>query len=81
MTKIASIPVKKSIEAKSYFKGIESYQELYKRSVRDPEGFWQLRYRDSLGHTALSVKTWGSELHALQGAESFCEMAFDRFGD
>ena len=40
MTKIASIPVKKSIEAKSYFKGIESYQELYKRSVRDPEGFW-----------------------------------------
>ena len=40
MTKIASLPVKKSIESKSYFKGIESYQELYKRSVRDPEGFW-----------------------------------------
>ena len=40
MTKIAGLPVKKSIESKSYFKGIESYQELYKRSVRDSEGFW-----------------------------------------
>ncbi len=40
MTKIASFPVKKSIGSKSHFKGIESYQELYKRSVRDPEGFW-----------------------------------------
>jgi acetyl-CoA synthetase len=40
MTKIASLPVKKSIESKSYLKGIESYQELYKRSVRDPDGFW-----------------------------------------
>lgn len=40
MTKVASLPVKKNIETKSYFKGIESYQELYKRSVRDPDGFW-----------------------------------------
>lgn len=40
MTKVASLPVKKSIESKSHFKGMESYQELYKRSVRDPDGFW-----------------------------------------
>ncbi|MBA2403262.1 MAG: AMP-binding protein, partial [Bdellovibrionales bacterium] len=40
MNKIPGLPVKKSVESKSYFKGMESYQELYKRSVRDPEGFW-----------------------------------------
>jgi len=40
MTKIASVPVKKAIESKSYFKGIESYQEQYKRSVSEPEAFW-----------------------------------------
>lgn len=40
MTKIASIPVKKSIETRSYLKGLESYREMYSRSVKDPEGFW-----------------------------------------
>ena len=40
MTKIASIPVKKSIESKSHLKGIDSYHEMYARSVRNPEEFW-----------------------------------------
>lgn len=40
MTKVATIPVKKSIESKSHLKGIASYQEMYQRSIRDPEGFW-----------------------------------------
>ena len=59
MTKVASIPVKKSIESKSYFKGIESYQELYKRSVRDPEGFWL--------EAAKSMDWFSFPLRATQG--------------
>jgi len=33
-------PVKKSIEAKAHIKGLEAYQEMYNRSLKDPEGFW-----------------------------------------
>lgn len=33
-------PVKTSIKTKSYLKSIDEYQEMYKRSVEDPEGFW-----------------------------------------
>jgi len=40
MTKITSLPVKKNIQAKSYIKGMEAYQELYKRSLREPKAFW-----------------------------------------
>jgi acetyl-CoA synthetase len=40
MTKISVIPVKKSIEAKSHLKGMAAYQEMYQKSIRDPEGFW-----------------------------------------
>ena len=40
MTKITSFPVKKNIQAKSHIKGIEAYQELYKRSLREPTSFW-----------------------------------------
>ena len=40
MTKITSFPVKKNIQAKSHIKGMEAYQELYKRSLREPTQFW-----------------------------------------
>lgn len=40
MTKVASYPVKKSIESKSYLKGMASYQEMYGRSIRESEAFW-----------------------------------------
>lgn len=40
MTKVASYPVKKSLESKSYLKGMGAYQEMYSRSINDPEGFW-----------------------------------------
>jgi acetyl-CoA synthetase len=33
-------PVKGAIEAKSYLKGLAQYQEMYKRSVDDPNSFW-----------------------------------------
>ncbi len=40
MTNVKTYPVKKSIESRSYLKGLESYQEMYNRSINDPEGFW-----------------------------------------
>lgn len=40
MTKIPAMPVKKSIQAKSLLKGLDSYQEMYERSLHDPQGFW-----------------------------------------
>ena len=40
MSNVKSYPVKKSVQARSYLKGLESYQEMYARSIKDPEGFW-----------------------------------------
>jgi acetyl-CoA synthetase len=37
---VATTPVKPAIQAKSYLKGLEQYQEMYDRSIKDPEGFW-----------------------------------------
>jgi acetyl-CoA synthetase len=37
---IKTYPVKKSIEASAHIKGLEAYQEMYNRSLKDPEGFW-----------------------------------------
>ncbi len=33
-------PVKKSLEGKTYLAGMKEYQEMYQRSLKDPEGFW-----------------------------------------
>ena len=33
-------PVKKSLEGKTYLSGMKEYQEMYQRSLKDPEGFW-----------------------------------------
>jgi acetyl-CoA synthetase len=33
-------PVKKNIESHAHIKGKEAYQEMYNRSIKDPEGFW-----------------------------------------
>lgn len=33
-------PVKKSLEGKTYLAGMKEYQEMYSRSINDPEGFW-----------------------------------------
>lgn len=35
-----SYPVKDSIKATSYLKGMSEYQAMYDRSIQDPEGFW-----------------------------------------
>lgn len=40
MTTSASLPVKESVKAKSYLKGMESYLEIYNRSTKEPEAFW-----------------------------------------
>jgi len=39
MTK-TTIPVKKSIESGSFLKGLDSYREIYDRSIKDPQSFW-----------------------------------------
>lgn len=39
MTK-TTIPVKKSIESASFLKGLDSYREIYDRSIKDPQSFW-----------------------------------------
>lgn len=40
MTIIQSYPVKKSIMATSYLKGMDSYKRMYERSISHPEDFW-----------------------------------------
>jgi acetyl-CoA synthetase len=35
------IPVKPEIAAKAHVKSLEEYQEIYRRSIEDPEGFWR----------------------------------------
>jgi acetyl-CoA synthetase len=37
---VATNPVKGNVQAKSYLKGLPEYQEMYDRSVKDPNGFW-----------------------------------------
>lgn len=37
---IKTYPVKKNIESHAHIKGKEAYQEMYNRSIKDPEGFW-----------------------------------------
>ncbi len=33
-------PVKDAVKAKSYIKGMAQYQEMYQKSVNEPEAFW-----------------------------------------
>lgn len=40
MTNVKTIPVKTVIQTKSYLKGMSAYQEMYERSIHDPDGFW-----------------------------------------
>ena len=40
MNKTMTYPVKKSLEGKTYLAGMKEYQEMYQRSLKDPEGFW-----------------------------------------
>lgn len=40
MNDIKVYPVKKEIEATSYLKGMGAYDEMYERSIKDPQGFW-----------------------------------------
>lgn len=40
MSETQIYPVKKSIQAKSYLKGMDAYKEMYQRSLKDPQGFW-----------------------------------------
>jgi acetyl-CoA synthetase len=35
------IPVKPEIAAKAHVKSLEEYQEIYRRSIEDPDGFWR----------------------------------------
>ena len=40
MNTATTYPVKKSLEGKTYLAGMKEYQEMYSRSIKDPEGFW-----------------------------------------
>lgn len=40
MSDIKTYPVKKNIEAMSYLKGLSSYEDMYEKSLHNPEGFW-----------------------------------------
>ncbi len=37
---VKAYPVKPSINANSYIQNMEEYQQMYLRSIKDPEGFW-----------------------------------------
>lgn len=40
MTEPKIYPVKKEIEDRSYLRGMGAYNEIYDRSINDPDGFW-----------------------------------------
>jgi len=40
MTDLKIYPVKKEIEDRSYLRGMGAYNEVYVRSINDPDGFW-----------------------------------------
>ena len=40
MTDSKTYPVKESARAVSFIKGMQQYQEMYQRSINDPDGFW-----------------------------------------
>lgn len=40
MSESKKYPVKSTIQAKSYLKGMAAYKEMYERSLHDPNGFW-----------------------------------------
>ncbi len=40
MTDSKKIPVKPEVRAQSYFKSMEEYEQMYERSIKDPDGFW-----------------------------------------
>lgn len=40
MTESKKIPVKSAVHAKSYLKSMDEYEEMYERSIKDPDGFW-----------------------------------------
>ena len=40
MSTIPTYPAKKNIQERSYLKGMKEYQDLYQRSLKDPEAFW-----------------------------------------
>ncbi|WP_408097491.1 acetate--CoA ligase [Peredibacter sp. HCB2-198] len=40
MTPENMYPVKSAVKSKSYLKGMSAYQEMYERSIHDPDGFW-----------------------------------------
>ena len=40
MTTNKTYPVKSTIASKSYLKGMDAYQEMYERSIHDPNEFW-----------------------------------------
>ena len=40
MSNVTARPVKKNLETKSHIKGMQGYQEMYQRSIQDPNGFW-----------------------------------------
>jgi acetyl-CoA synthetase len=37
---VTTYPVKPNIQSKSYLKSLGQYQEMYDRSIQDPNGFW-----------------------------------------
>lgn len=59
MTQVKSYPVKKSISINSHLKGLDSYKEMYERSIHHPDAFWL---------EAANILTWfQSPESALQG--------------
>lgn len=59
MTTSTTYPVKSAIQSKSYLKGMSAYQEMYERSLHDPEGFWL--------EAAKNLDWFQFPEHALQG--------------
>lgn len=40
MSETQTYPVKESLKSRSHIKGMDEYQKMYQRSLKDPQGFW-----------------------------------------
>lgn len=59
MTTSKTYPVKAQVREKSYFKSMDEYNQMYAKSINDPEGFWL--------DVAKNISWFSAPLKATQG--------------
>lgn len=69
MTETRKFPPPKSVQSGAYIKSIQQYQQMWERSINDPEGFW-LEQAESLSWFTKPTKalqyTWNTKNHKIE---------------